>query len=394
MRKTQQINFFNYLDHLLVFVFCVLVFNFLTEHVGTDINVHLEQIIKINSGEAPYPPNFLYYFIVNLFSGFSSQKESLFQVGIVILALATTAKYSISTHIIAHYSKQHQLTLKQVKFIALLLFCCFAIPDGYNVIVLKKMYLGRLVPTVWHNSTTIFLFPFALLLFWKQLKVFQHPTPSAKALMLLNALVVVNILIKPSFLFVYLPVTALLLLKQFRVQHFKKLLLSLTPMLTGGTLILLQYALIYALNFGSFQPETSSVTISTPFELWAKWVPMWYIPIAFLFSLTLPIATMVAYKAIFKFQPFVYALCLSIAGIVLAAFVMETGPRMLHGNFMWQNVICTYCLFLTTILFLIPKFFGNNPIPKTVKVLGVILLLHSLSGIAYLTNIAYTLSYH
>ena len=383
----QKNNIFKQIDSILIFIFCVLLFTFLVKYVPTDIQLHNNSLEKRNLENAPYPPNFLYFFLVNLFSGFSNNRFLMDGAAIILLSLATTAKFIISKIIIVDLSKTFNIRYshKNLSLIALALFFCFAIPDFYNIFISKKMYIGKFVPTVWHNSTTIFLFPIAILLFWKQLKVFDNNTILPfKDLVLISFLVIINILIKPSFIFVYIPVTFLMLLKSFRTDNPKRFLLKLTPLFIGGLLILLQYILIYHFEYGILHSEPSSVKISAPFELLRKRNPIWYIPISFFSSLALPLLSMITYRKIFKFMPFVYALCLTIVGILISAFILESGPRMWHGNFGWQNKICTYLLMLSTITFIIPKIKDNIPDSRTTKFLLIVIVVHSLSGIIYI----------
>lgn len=382
-------------DLILLFIFCISVFSYIVIYVRTDIQVHLQQIIKINSNEVSYPPNLLFYFIVNLFSAFSSNKLVLSIVGITLLSSATVAKYAVSKKIISDLNKKESFEKNKIYLVALGLFFCFAIPEPFSVFVLDKMYLGKLVPIVWHNSTTIFLFPFAIWLFWKQLKVFDlsHKT-TTKEILVLNILVVLNILIKPAFLFTYLPITFFFLLHRIKVDSLKKFLLHLTPLFTGTIFILVQYYLIYILQKGSFQSETSSVVITAPFEALSLWIPMWFIPISFFLSLTLPIFSMILFKEIIRYKPFTYSLFLLVGGIIFSAVLMETGPRMDNGNFMWQNIICTFLLMLSTVSFLTPKFLSRTIKSKKIILLLGLFLLHSLSGILYLIKISVTLKYH
>ncbi|MGB0880999.1 MAG: hypothetical protein ACPGTO_10570 [Polaribacter sp.] len=315
---------------------------------------------------------------------------------IILLSSATVAKYFLSKKIIFRLTKKNKLQPRTqgIYYIFFGLFFCFAIPDPFSYFVLNKMYLGRFVPVVWHNSTTILLFPFAILLFWKQLKIIDsvHKTTLSEILVI-NILVIINVLIKPSFLFVYMPVTFIFLLKNFKINKLKSLFLKLTPLFTGTVIIIAQYYLLFILQKGTGQHKSSSVEISQPFEVLNSWIPTWFIPISLLLSFALPIFSLFFYKEILKYKPFLYALCLTIFGILISAFLKETEDRMLHGNFMWQNIICAYLLFLATISFLIPKFFGNNLRSKKIIFLKGLFFAHALSGILYILKMTITLNY-
>lgn len=130
-------------------------------------------------------------------------------------------------------SKNFDTILISILFLALLF--CFAIPEIYNFFFLKKMYLGRTPSVVWHNSTIIAVFPFAILLFWRQLRLFDSKDTSLfnKDVLIVILLVVLNILIKPSFIFVFIPVTAVLILRDFRINEYKKYAIKLFPLFIG-----------------------------------------------------------------------------------------------------------------------------------------------------------------
>jgi hypothetical protein len=389
----------NYLDVTILFSCCLFIFTYLTQYIATDINAHLEQIKRINYGQANYPANFLFYYIVNLLAGFSNGRL-LLASAVFVLSAACTGKYIISKQFIMHFCnainpKVSTTFSKQIVVIASALFFCFAIPDPFSLFVLKKMYLGKFVPMVWHNSTTIFLFPFAILLFWKQLNLFD-PKLNFKSIdiVIINLLVIINMLVKPSFLFTFAPVTLFFLIQRFKVESLKNWILKATPIFTTFLVVLIQYYFIYIKQDGSFYHEQSKVALSFPFELMSTFIPNWFIPFTFIFSFAFIIYTMIVYKEIINFMPFRYALTLAIVGILISAFFIEIGPRALHGNFLWQNVICSYLLFLTTISFITPKLISKKTWTTNDKILGLLFLTHTISGFLYLFKIAITTSYY
>jgi hypothetical protein len=138
------------------------------------------------------------------------------------------------------------------------------------------------------------------------------------------------------------------------------------------------------LQIGSLQKEAGGISLSYPFEILRHSIPLWYIPISFLFSFTFPIVTIVKYREIMTDKPFVFAFILTIFGIITGAFLKETGPRVFDGNLMWQNIICTYLLFLTTVSFLLKKSKTVDSKLRGNKLLWGIFYLHTISGFIYL----------
>ncbi len=399
MNKSIKKNILNNIDTLGLFVFCLGFFSYLIINISTDITTHIEQIRRINANVAHYPANFLFYFIVNLLSAFSQVKILNF-VTVIVLSAAAVLKYSLSKHFILSVNPAINEEInwrKKAKLITvtLALFFCFAIPDPFSLFVLKKMYLSKFVPMVWHNSTTIFLFPFAILLFWKQLNMFNAKNDIAvKDIIIINILVIVNLLIKPSFIFAYAPVTFFFLLNKNATGNFKSLIIKLTPLFTTLLVLTLQYYFIYVRQDGSFFYEKSELAIGTPFQFLLGFVPGWFIPFSFIFSYALVIIAVVNYKEILSYTPFRYALALTVFAIFISAFIIETGPRALHGNFLWQNVICTYLLFLVTIAFLTPKLINKQSWNVKDKLTVGLFIAHACAGILYPLKIVLTTSYY
>ncbi|WP_120752488.1 hypothetical protein [Aquimarina sp. BL5] len=352
------------------------------------MNLHIESIIWVNNGQSSYSPHFLFFFILNFLSFFSSNVTIMTLVAVLLLAISTLGKYVISKYMLSEVVLDSKFEYKVllIKVISFALIFCFAIPDVYNFFVLEKMYLGRIPSVVWHNSTVIAVFPLAILLFWKQLKIFDKNYNSlwSKDIWFITLLVVLNIFVKPSFIFVYAPVTALFLVKDFTLEKRISHSIKFFPLFIGLVVLFLQYISIYYYQTGTFVSGKSSLTIGAPFEFVRNFIPAWYIPIALFFSFAFPIAAIYYHRDILKNKAFLYALCLTIFGILISAFIVEDGPRRLHGNFTWQNIICAYILLLSTATFLLPKLLSKNEDVKIKIILWTVFMLHFLSGILYL----------
>lgn len=385
-------------DNMLVFVLSISIFLAILHFINTDVQIHLESIVRVNNGSAAYAPHFLFFFAVNFLSFFSSNISLMFFVSAVVLSLATVGKFIVSKEIISELTllSKHENKIMVIKVLSFMLLFCFAIPDVYNFFVLKKMYLGRTPSVVWHNSTIISVFPFAILLFWKQLKMFDNIYKSLyhRDILIVSILVCLNIVIKPSFIFVFVPVTIFIILKDFRKTNLRDCLIKLFPVFLAVVFLGIQYVTIYNYQIGSFQAEKSSIAITVPFEFFRHFIPSWYIPVSFVFSFAFPMITVLYYRDVLKYKPFLYALYLTLMGVFISAIFNEAGPRKFHGNLVWQNIICTYLLFLTTVSFVLPKFFKVKRYPKEMNIIGLIFIVHFLSGVLYLFKMYFTKSYY
>lgn len=367
----------------LVLVIAFLIFEGIVQFdIFTDIQAHIEFIQMIQSGTTP-PPNFLFYFIVFLFSFFSSSTTVLLQSAVVVLSLSILLKFYFSLKVLSVKSISSTNGLFQNSrlpplFIAMLCLS-FAIPNPFNIFY----YLGQTPPNIWHNSTIIFLMPFAILLFWQSVNYVQNP--SKKLLLNLCLLVFLNAIIKPSFIMVFVPAFSFISL--LKNKFSKTFFISLIPSIFATVLILLQFLLVFILEENSIyeKAEKTSVLIS-PFEVWSYFSR--YIPLSILVSVAFPLAVSIVYFKKLKHQlMFQYSwLCYFIA-ITIFALLVEAGPRKLHLNFSWQNIVCCYILFLVTGKYWIQYIQERNKLFKADFFILGIFILHFLSGLAYILRL-------
>jgi hypothetical protein len=88
-----------------------------------------------------------------------------------------------------------------------------------------------------------------------------------------------------------------------------------------------------------------------------------------------------------------FAILCSIIGLIIANSLYETGSRSLHGNLAWQNVMCSFLLFLVCTLQLL-KLIAISPLRwKAYRIEISIFALHFLSGILYFFKVLVTASY-
>lgn len=270
-----------------------------------------------------------------------------------------------------------------------LLIFAFSLP---SIVIFKGLYYKfNFPPNIWHNSTTIFVMPFVVLLFWissKQLKDFNQ-----KRLLIILVLIVLNALVKPSFLFVYFLAYPILL---FRNYLFSKLFwINLIPIFVAFFLIIIEYYLIY---LGPKTGDNTSVAISlfylynnTNVEL--NW---FYIVLIFIStiisSFLFPIVLLLKNRQLLKVEMIQFAVLCVFFGLIISNTFYETGGRAMHGNFSWQNFMCSFLLFFVCVLQLLKLISAKQSWKKYRIEIGV-LGLHFLSGLVYFLKIMVTISY-
>jgi len=362
----------------------------------SDIQLHSKAVQQINLGQSSYPSNFIYYLILNTFSFFSTDINMIVLTSCFILSFTVLLKYIVTKKILKSCFIRSNIFIaeKKLYLIVACIACClilfYPIQDFYGAIILRKYYYGKIVPNIWHNPTTMSVFPFAILLFWKQLKVLESDKPiSGKAILTIIMLIVINIFIKPSFFIVFTPVTLIFILKKHKLSvEFIK---NTIPIITGLILLYFMHKMIYTLDLGNYNNSSGKIALAKPFEAWTYFVPLWYIPISFVHSLALPILYIILYrKEVFKNKMINYSLILTVFGFLISIFLIEEGSRKFHGNFMWQNIICSYLLIMSISAAMAVKFFTEERCTIKFKVLSVIFILHALSGIIYIIKMFVT----
>lgn len=387
-----------------VFIFAFTFFRLiLLKNIRTDIQLHNAYIQDFVNGSASPPANFLYFLAVYLFSFAQANSSSLIAFGSSLaLSFSVAAKYAITRCIFARYLKSEIFAFKDKKCIssdflatlfALALFFAFSIPmrlfdsKGY-------MYLGQIPPNVWHNSTTIFLMPFAFMLFWNSHLQIQNPI-SKKGLFIVFILIILNILIKPSFLFPFLVVYPLLMFIQTKKNmNLRLFVVNMMPVLLASLLILIMYVLIYHCSFSTtaaaIKKGPSGISFA-PFLVWGHYSPN--IAFSFLLSFLFPLVFVFLCPQELRNSLMQYAFFLFGVALLIYIFVIEVGPRQNSGNFGWQAVICSYMLFFAACLQLARRILEKGLADFNNIILSICLTVHVVSGVVYLIFIFFRGTY-
>ena len=256
------------------------------------------------------------------------------------------------------------------------------------------MYIGKIPPTVWHNSTTIVLFPFALLLFYKQYQSIISKKPLRwTSILVTSLLVLLNAFAKPSFLLVYIPVTSFFLIKNIGKEQLCTILIKLMPIILGTVIVSSYFVILYILGGNDLNEPTHSISLSIPFEVYTKRTPIFYFPFSLILTFTFPITFYLLYPNQLYTTLTKYSLSLTVLGILISKVVIENGPRKFDGNFYWQNVICCYLMVIVTLMSLFSQSQKTAISRRNKKILSFVFSIHVVSGIVYLLKIFLTRKY-
>lgn len=348
--------------------------------VSTDIQSHASHLLYyLKHNLLPTPP--LYYLVLHMVSGFSDNLWSVYRASIFILAISTTLKFWVSSRIFFINTKQEHNIYSSVLVLIILSCLMFVTPILYDFKG-KIFLLGRLGTTIWHNSTHIFAMPFVMLLFHESWKFIENPQISRKSIFYMMLWGVLQVLIKPSFLFAFAPAFPLVLLIKYGLKS-KKLWLGVGVVATLCVLIFIEYYVIYKLDFYAqiYNIPKSGIGIS-PFRVWGHYSKN--VPLDALVSLLFPLVCLLFCLKGLKQNYFLqYGFFLALFAIAIFILVIETGRRTLHGNFGWQMLMCNYVLFFvcTLVAYKRIKEWGYMHIKSILLI--VVFMCHSLSGVLY-----------
>jgi hypothetical protein len=139
-------------------------------YLNSDIHYHSSFAGNFIDGAGRLPGNFLYYWLISFFSGFN--KSYLYLSSIFILGCSVLLKYMVVYSLLKKWSIAKNISYKTITVISLALITLTSI--YIPQLIFHRFYLGSFSPNIWHNSTTIAVFPFAILLFSESVKQINH----------------------------------------------------------------------------------------------------------------------------------------------------------------------------------------------------------------------------
>jgi hypothetical protein len=260
---------------------------------------------------------------------------------------------------------------------------CFALavamslPNWWNF---PAIYSGQIHPNVWHNPTTIFAAPFAVLVFLAAMRYWEAPgLGPAAAVGLWSAMCA---LAKPNFLLAFAPCFGPLFLALLARQLWRG---QLTPSGAFARLVaafappLWVLALQYLCNFGD-----GARVVWQPLGVWRA--VSRNVPASAALGLAFPLVAAACYprqlagdrRALFAWA--VLAVAVAEFGLLAERSDASAG-RYYAGNFVWALMPASYLLFVESCRLIGRQGWGNRA-----TVCAAVLGLHAASGTFYLVR--------
>ncbi len=313
---------------------------------ASDIRTHTMYAKAMITGGRIYG-HFLLFLLVALLSFWIPNSYLMNFVMVVVLSLSIAAKFYLSRKYSADLlglegegdSASQRLARHGLTFVMLSLLAAFSILPPF-----RHVYLGQVPPTVYHNSTVIFLAPLALVLFmlsWRYLK-----TGDMGLIKWLILFSVLNIAAKPNYFMVLGLVFPLFALFKFGFTRRFWAVAGISAL--GGILMAGQFAITYlspaeAQMVHAAGETKTGITVGL-LTVWRYWSHS--IPLSVVLSFAFPAAVGIFYyRRMIHGDLFAYAAAGLGLAMLMFMFLQERGPRLLHGNFMWQAIVCNYIVF-------------------------------------------------
>ena len=373
----------------LIFLLFLSILALIIVFVRTDINSHSVIALDIRNGVRPVEIPFLYFFLLIGGTLFSTNIEHYNILAVFILAILTSFRFYVIQNI--YESELRAISDKAEKSRqfswtgALLLLFSFSIP---TTAVFDKgyFYMGTIPPNVWHNSTTILVLPFVLLLFWLSLKQLLHF--ENRRLLYILGLIVLNVISKPSFLFVYIPAYTIMVLwtyKWWSVDWWKGMMPVFFSILCVG----INFVTLYVFKSTS---DNNSVGINF-FYIIRTYLSqdnnlklLFFLIQQFVFSFFFPIVFLFRHKELLKDKRVFFVVLSVVFSLLIYHTLIEAGSRAKAGNFGWQSIISNHILFFVCILELLRLIAKNNYTWKPYKLEVYSLFIHVFFGVVYISK--------
>ena len=328
---------------------------------------------------------FIYLFFVKLFG---------LKVGIVLITATLTAVTAfaipLTAKLIRELLKRSGYTIPDWT-ILLISFLANIHTAFYVSAVNKQHYIGYQCANMWHNSTYLFMRFFAILTVIAFIKLYEdyEEGPQPGEWLVFTLLLTVTTGFKASFLTVFAPVMALLLIRDLLYgEKFKRVFsVGMTVVLPIGVMILQSivmagnggsngYAFMpfYALKMRGDHPKVSLI-----------------LSVAFLLAVFF-----IHITDFFKDKFYLWTLVMWAVGFLEVFLFAETGARSLDSNFMWGYSISLFFAFIMSMVKLCRDIFDKRT--GTVRRIlcfaaAAVMLWHVISGVWYfallLTGVTY-----
>jgi hypothetical protein len=217
----------------------------------------------------------------------------------------------------------------------------------------KNTYFGYFVPIAYHNPTQQLNKLFALWVYFVYRSQFlTGSVVSASSIPVLGGLCVLSALAKPSFLIAFLPTAAAYSLADIVKRRWRQALICAAAIGVPSALILAWQARI------AYGGGTSVQVAFAPFVVFDATETLYKLPMSLAFPLVVGI---IAWRARTgdvareRARGLRFIWILTALSLFATLGLVETGERMMQGNFAWTGQTATFLIFVESMLYLLTQ---------------------------------------
>lgn len=256
----------------------------------------------------------------------------------------------------------------------------YILRDGYNVpISLENTHVISFMTQPWHNSTymAMRLFGIMAIIYW--IKIWNSDSNIKNYVGLFLSLTFAN-LFKPNFIIAFAPtvfVYAILdLLINKKLNAIKKYLALAVLFIVSMLPLLFQYKVLYS----SDDSSGISFTLKKVSELFKAGYLGWELLGTFTFPLIVAVIVLVNRK-----QDWILGLAwiFELITLIQSLFMVETGTRLIHGNFTWNLYLASLALYTVCTAKLIDICDDSLKLKWVYKIAWGILFIHIVNSFMY-----------
>lgn len=362
----------------LLFLFSLSYFYFSNYLYNTcDIAMHNKYILSFNKGEIPLSGHFFYFIIISILSLQSKNLCTITLTSSVVLSIMIIFKRIISESIVSKISKNNN------KIYSYLISLCLVLLTNMPS---HPPFKSEWPPITWINSTTIFVFPFCILLFWYAFHNSMNIINSKKLFIKILLLSILTLFIKPNYIFTFIVSYPIFLFLVKNKNLFPNILIIVLLCLLIGVQYLYIYKyLIVKYNFNNYQKINIVVDF---FSAWHRISRNIIISALLWFSIPLSILFLY-YNIVWEKRIYLFA----VIGFIVSLLIFITFEEVLPNgkpygsvNFLWQVIISLYIWTLVSLSLVLGAVFERKKLIWKDILIFIVLFYNVFASLAYYVN--------
>ena len=337
--------------------------SFLRVQAVADLDIHIAYAQRLHSFADLTSPHFLFQVLLNGIHtlGVSYETAAAWLLGVCYGGMAI---------LIGREIEHRGVVLGPLRIVMLVMAVLIASHVFLPTMSQRNWYFGYFVPIAYHNPTQQLNKLFALWIYFVYRSQFLSAQPARPSLIpVLAVLCVLSALSKPSFLIAFIPVAAAYALSDLVRHRWRQALVCLAGIGVPSALILAWQA---RLAYGA---ETGALVAFAPFVVFDAGQTLYKLPASLAFPLVVAAA---AWWTRTSDAGIRFIWMLTALALFVTLGLVETGDRMMQGNFAWTGQTAVFLVYVESMLFLL-----TQPRLAWVRSAWVVFAVHVVCGMAW-----------